>query len=64
MLIITRSIGENVIVGNDVIVTVLAVKGNQVKVGISASKEISVYRQEVYERIHSELVGVEDNPKI
>lgn len=51
MLILTRKIGESLIIGDDVEVTVLSVRGNQVKLGVNAPKEIAVHRQEIYERI-------------
>ena len=51
MLILTRKIGENLIIGDDVEITVLSVRGNQVKLGVNAPKEIAVHRQEIYERI-------------
>lgn len=52
MLILTRRVGETLIVGDDVVITVLGVKGNQVRIGINAPKEISIHRQEIYDRIH------------
>ena len=51
MLILTRKIGESLILGDDVEITVLSVRGNQVKLGVNAPKEIAVHRQEIYERI-------------
>ena len=55
MLILTRRVGETVMIGNDVTVTVLGVKGNQVRVGINAPKDVPVHREEIYERIQREL---------
>ena len=57
MLILTRRISESVIIGNDVKITVLGVKGNQVRLGIDAPKEVSVHREEIYERIQNEKNG-------
>jgi carbon storage regulator len=54
MLILTRRVGETVMIGNDVTVTVLGVKGNQVRVGVNAPKEVAVHREEIYERIKRE----------
>ena len=51
MLILTRRIGETVIIGNDVDVTVLGVKGNQVRLGVTAPREVTVHREEIFERI-------------
>jgi len=57
MLILTRRVGETVMIGNDVTVTVLGVKGNQVRVGVNAPKTVSVHREEIYERIQREEKG-------
>ena len=54
MLILTRRIGETLIIGDDVIVTVLGVKGNQVRIGVKAPKDVSVHREEIFDRIRSE----------
>jgi carbon storage regulator len=57
MLILTRRTGETVMIGNDVTLTVLGVKGNQVRIGINAPKDIAVHREEIYERIRREESG-------
>lgn len=54
MLILTRRIGETLIIGDDVTITVLGVKGNQVRIGVNAPKDVSVHRQEIYEKIQNE----------
>jgi carbon storage regulator len=59
MLILTRRVGETVMIGNDVTVTVLGVKGNQVRIGINAPKNVAVHREEIYERIKREQQGEE-----
>jgi carbon storage regulator len=57
MLILTRRVGETVMIGDDVTITVLGVKGNQVRVGINAPKTVAVHREEIYERIKREQQG-------
>jgi carbon storage regulator len=54
MLILTRRVGETVVIGNDVTVTVLGVKGNQVRLGVNAPREVAVHREEIFERIKRE----------
>ena len=61
MLILTRRVGETVMIGNDVTVTILGVKGNQVRVGINAPKSVAVHREEIYERIKREQQGQGDS---
>lgn len=59
MLILTRRTGETVMIGNEITLTVLGVKGNQVRIGINAPKNVPVHREEIYERIKRELAGGE-----
>ena len=55
MLILTRRVGEKICIGDEIEITVLGVKGNQVRIGVNAPEEIPVHREEVYERIKEEL---------
>lgn len=54
MLILTRRMGEKIVIGNEIEITVLGMKGNMVKLGIKAPKDVTVHREEVYQRIKSE----------
>lgn len=54
MLILTRKVGETLKIGDDISVTVLGVKGNQVRIGVDAPRDVGVHRKEIYDRIHED----------
>ncbi|MBW2616277.1 MAG: carbon storage regulator CsrA [Deltaproteobacteria bacterium] len=60
MLILTRKLGERVTIGDDITITLLEIKGTQIKLGIEAPKSISIHRQEIYERIRRENLASSD----
>ncbi|HTD28293.1 MAG TPA: carbon storage regulator CsrA [Xanthomonadaceae bacterium] len=65
MLILTRRVGETLMIGDSVTVTVLGVKGNQVRIGITAPKDVAVHREEIFQRIHrDDAAGVSAHPAV
>jgi carbon storage regulator len=63
MLILTRRMGENVIIGEDIVITVLGVKGNQVRIGVKAPRDVTVHREEIFTRIQQENQRSGDSPE-
>ena len=61
MLILTRRVGETLMIGDEVTVTVLGVKGNQVRIGVNAPRDVTVHREEIYERIKQEQTSNRDS---
>ena len=61
MLILTRRVGETLMIGDEVTVTVLGVKGNQVRIGVNAPKSVSVHREEIFERIKNERASTQNS---
>ena len=59
MLILTRRVGETLMIGDEITVTVLGVKGNQVRIGVNAPKDVAVHREEIYQRIQRECSNSE-----
>mgnify|MGYP005643754411 CR=1 FL=1 len=64
MLILTRRVGETLMIGNDISITVLGVKGSQVRIGVDAPKEVAVHREEIFERINAEQGKAPDAPAL
>ena len=62
MLILTRRIGETLMIGDDISVTVLGVKGNQVRIGVNAPKDVAVHREEIFDRIKKEEDHSDEQP--
>ncbi|MCU7876208.1 MAG: carbon storage regulator CsrA [Candidatus Thiodiazotropha sp. (ex Lucinoma borealis)] len=61
MLILTRRVGETLMIGDEVTITVLGVKGNQVRIGVNAPRDVTVHREEIYERIKREQQSEESS---
>ncbi|MCB1869999.1 MAG: carbon storage regulator CsrA [Gammaproteobacteria bacterium] len=61
MLILTRRVGETLMIGDEVTVTVLGVKGNQVRIGVNAPRDVTVHREEIYERIKQEQLSDQES---
>lgn len=59
MLILTRKVGESLMVGDEITVTVLGIKGNQVRIGIDAPKDVAVHREEIFQRIQNDVESTE-----
>ena len=64
MLVVTRRLGEKLIIGEDITVTVLGVKGNQVRIGIDAPRDVTVNREEIYQRILKEREALNGNDSV
>lgn len=63
MLILTRRAGESLVIGENIAITVLGVKGNQVRIGVKAPREVSVHREEIFDRIQREEAQSKPAPK-
>jgi len=64
MLILTRRVGESLIIGDDVTITVLGVKGNQVRIGVNAPRDVAVHREEILDRIQADSVAHDDEESV